>query len=103
MTIRLSPRNYADNRHEVFACARGEMCKIMKIDDMQTGKTLYFICADITQGGWTVPGGRKFHVHEIDETCRRTGLGTFYLIRSTETSDGGCILEFTDDLNPDLP
>lgn len=103
MTITLTPANYAENREEIAACLNGNMCKIMKINDH--GKTVYFICADITGGGWTTRSGRAFHCHSIDPYTGvvQTGLGTFYMISATKTDDGGCILKFTDDLNPELP
>ena len=103
MTITLSPKNYAWMRTEIDACRRGEMCKIMKVEDRATKETWYEICADVTEGGWTTRSGRAFHPVMIDETSKRTGLGTFYYIRDMMTDSGGCLMEFTDDLNPDLP
>ena len=103
MTILLSKKDYDWNKTEIDACLRGEMCKITRIKDTESGEITYAICADVTEGGWTTPGGRRFHGHSVEETCTLDNLGTFYLIRATETGDGGCLLEFTDDLNPDLP
>lgn len=103
MTIFLSPKNYSWMRTEIDACRLGEMCKIMKVEDRTTKDVWYEISADTTQGGWSTRSGRAFHPVEIDGNLVRTGLGTFHHIRDMETSAGGCMLEFTDDLNPDLP
>lgn len=103
MTILLSAKNYQQNKDDINACRQGAMCKIMKIEDRRSGQSVYFISADIEQGGWTCRSGRAFHSIELDESCVRTGLGTFYLIRDMMTNDGGCLMEFTDDLNPDMP
>lgn len=103
MTILLTKKNYDSCKSEIDACRRGEMCKIMRIDNHSGVNSWYEICADVTQGGWTTPTGREFHCVSIDENGRHTGLGTFYHIRDMMTDDGGCLLEFTDDLNPDLP
>lgn len=103
MTIVLSPKNYAWMKNEINLCRGGEMCKIMKIEDRATKDVWYEISADTTGGGWTTRSGRAFHLVEIDGNQCRTGLGTFHYIRDLESSTGGCMLEFTDDLNPDLP
>ena len=103
MTLQLSQKDYFMNHSEIDACLRGEMCKIMRIHDYYSGETLHLICADVTCGGWTSASGRRFHVHDYDGTCERTGLGTFYLIRMSRPDDDHFVLEFTDDLNPDLP
>ena len=96
---------------EVSACKtaiqdakRGEMCKIIKIEHILTGQTEHIISPDVTHGGWaTSSGARSFHGSCTDGSWRKTGLGTHYLINATDTDDGGMILEFTDDLNPELP
>ena len=110
MTIRLSAKDYAWNRSEIDACINGEMCKIMKsvtrrTDPIRPDEIHYTISADVTGGGWHAMRGtgRSFHGTEKDGSTTMTGLGTFHLINATPTSDGGCILDLTDDLNPDLP
>lgn len=103
MEIKLTPHEYDMNRNDIEECLRGELCKIMRIEDKTTGQVQHFISADVTEGGWTSRSGRAFHPHDMIDNDRWTGLGTFFLIRATELPDGGCLLEFTDDLNPELP
>lgn len=103
MTILLTQENYSRMKPEIDAARRGEMCKILKVEDREAKETWYEICADVTEGGWTTESGREFHPIQIDGAYVRTGLGTFHHIRDMETDNGGCLLEFTDDLNPDLP
>jgi len=105
MEIILNSKDYFMNKDEIIECLRGEMCKIMRVDDPSVPYPLHYICADVTYGGWMSSSGRKFHVRHLDsETgCKLTGLGTFLLIRDDPLPDGQHRLLFTDDLNPDLP
>lgn len=101
MTITLTKNNYNDFKQEIRSCARGEFCKIMRVDDPAQPHPIYLICADTT-AGWTTSFGRAFHASELDGNVRKTGLGVFLMIRETQTPDGSHTLEFTDDLNPDI-
>lgn len=103
MTIKLTQKNYLWMLSEIESCRNGEMCKIMKVINKDTDETWYEISADVTGGGWTTRSGRAFHPVEIDGPVKRIGLGTFILVRDMMADDGGCLMEFTDDLNPDLP
>lgn len=101
MTITLTAGNYDSCRSKIRECLRGELCKIMKYeDDISSVGTKYVIDTDVITG-WFDTG--LYHLTGNDGSWRVTGLGVFLLIRKTDTYDGGCILEFTDDLNPDLP
>ena len=103
MKITLTPAEVSACKTAIQDAKRGEMCKIMKIENIVTGQTEHIINPDVTQGGWaTSDDGRSFHGSRTDGSWRKTGLGTFYLINATDTDDGGMILEFTDDLNPEL-
>lgn len=103
MTITLTPTEASVNMHSIQAAKNGEMCKIAEHFNVKDGRTYHVISPDVTKGGWSLPEGNSFHGSWTDGDWRQTGLGTFYLISCTGTRGGGCILEFTDDLNPDLP
>ena len=108
MTLHLTDKEYFMNYREIKACLRGDMCKIMRIEDHRSGEISFFICADIEGGGWTTPQGRKFHVYDYDGECTMMGLGTFYLVNMFKRSVPGTltdqyVLDFVGDLNPDLP
>lgn len=101
MTITLNPANYRHSLPQIRECLRGEMCKIMKYErDTPATSTKYVIDTDVITG-WFDTG--FYHLTGNDGSWHVTGLGVFLLIRKMATQDGGCILEFTDDLNPDLP
>ena len=102
MKIVLSPKNYNWMASVIDAIRRGNMCKIMKIENAATKEIWYEICDDVS-AGWTTETGRAFHPVMIDDDKRMTGLGTFYYVSDTKTGTGDYILEFTDDLNPDMP
>ena len=101
MTITLTKDNYEFNRHQLDLCNRGELCKIISIEDVLTGTIEYVICSDVLSG-WPMDPP-SYHGTVDNGTWHKTGLGVFLLVRKTENPDGGCTLEFTDDLNPDLP
>lgn len=101
MTIHLTKENYNQNREQIDLCA-GELCKIQKTEDLQTDAITYTIDTD-TLTGWPFLSNIKLHGTSIVGSRRMTGLGVFLLIQKTEEPDGGCTLEFTDDLNPDIP
>lgn len=102
MTITLDKNNYRSCRHTLDEICHGEMCKILSMRDVLTGYVSYHFDTDVTRG-WSFLSDHSFHGHDDNVTWTRTGLGVFVLIRLIETDDGGCVLEFTDDLNPDLP
>ena len=100
MTITLTKDNYERSRSKLDLCGRGEMCKIMKYeDDVYSRGTKYVFNTDVTSG-WFNTG--LYHLTGREGCWRVTGLGVFLLIRKTDNPDGGCTLEFTDDLNPEL-
>ena len=78
MTITLDKNNYRSCRHTLDDVYHGEMCKILETRDVLTGYVSYHFDTDVTRG-WSFPSDHSFHGHD------------------------GCVLEFTDDLNPDLP
>lgn len=100
MTITLNPTDYSTNRDAVMDCLRGEFCKIQRVTDTVSGEMSYTLCADVTIG-WETNNGYAFHATETDGSIIKAGLGVFFLIKKTDTLDGGCTLEFTKDLNPD--
>lgn len=102
MVITLSKEDLNRNRSEIKQCVLGEMCKILQIDDVLTGKREYMIDTDVTSG-WDFFLDKSFHGRTDNVTWKRSGLGVFLLVRKTDNADGGCTLEFTDDLNPDVP
>ena len=101
MIIHLTAKDYQRNREQLDLCL-GEMCKILKTEDILTGSVSYTIDTDALRG-WSFLSDHSFHGTDDNGTWRRTGLGVFLLIQKTEDSVGGCTLEFTEDLNPDLP
>jgi hypothetical protein len=109
MTITLTANEYDASRHAIQEGVLGEMLRIMRIKHIKTGEIEHVIFPAINRvepslsGGWPFSSGRSYHGSEINGQWEKTGLGTFYLIRKTDTNDGGCVLEFTDDMNPDLP
>lgn len=101
MKIQLSKEEYESSKQVIKDCLRGEMCKILKTEDVLTGKTSYAFDTDVITG-WSFLSDNSYHGVDDNTTWRRAGLGVFLLIQFTDTPDGGCTLEFTDDLNPDL-
>ena len=103
MNIRLSRDEVEAQRSGIDAALRGEMCKIMRIENLCTGEIEHFVSPACPGSGWHFNSKESFHGNQTDGPWDKTGLGTFYLITATDTDDGGMILEFTDDLNPELP
>lgn len=103
MTITMSKRDYSFT--DIDQIHNGAMCMILHLHNNTTGTDRYLISTDVIHGGWIGPEGRSFHgtTYDVDAESTCTGLGTFILISDTETESGDHILEFTDDLNPDLP
>ena len=103
MNIRLSRDEIEAHRSGIDAAMRGEMCKIMNLENLNTGETEHFVFPACPGSGWCFNDGESFHGNQTDGPWHKTGLGTFYLITATDTDDGGMELHFTDDLNPELP
>lgn len=103
MTLKLTAKDYAMNEAVLRDCFQGQMCKILRIADKTTGETLHMFCTDITQGWAQDDGEHLYHFTRLEGTCNVCGLGVFLLIRKLDGDEDGCTLEFTDDLNPELP
>ena len=101
MIINLTAKDYIKNHEQIDLCY-GEMCKILKTEDVLTGSISYTIDTDVLHG-WSFLSDHSFHGTDDNVSWRRSGLGVFLLIQKTENPDGSCTLEFTDDLNPDVP
>lgn len=103
MKITLSHAEALACQIDIRKCIFGEMCKIAEIKNLQTGKVSHIISSHVTGGGWEFGPIRSFHGTHNNGKTVMTGLGTFYLISHEKTDDGGYVLEFTEDLNPDMP
>lgn len=102
MKIILDEKCYRSNKNDIDACLRGEMCKILEFVHPETHAKTYTIRADVSNGWW-FEDEYLFHGTGRADVWNMTGLGTFILISKEDTEDGGCILDFAGDLNPDMP